>query len=219
MVERASDDHVHPQRLLSADGIGRPQAEQRHVDEDVRPIAQLRQPPHPLHRELDLPDALCQRNVDGLERVSADHSVRLEAMPRLKTPDGVHDRARVGGIGDRGAARQVTEDAQARRQLWKAGPCLAGLDFGLTLEKVGNRGGFTRTRQRPVRRKRALGAAVVRHSRFKGIERGAQSLRVARVAEHGGKVERLLRDVIAPVHRRRVDAADVHATQHTRRCD
>ena len=60
-LSELADDHVHPKRLVAADRIGRPQAEERHVDEDVRAIVQLRQPPHPLHGELDLTDALGQR--------------------------------------------------------------------------------------------------------------------------------------------------------------
>ena len=92
MVERLADDDVHPERLVAGDRIGGPQAKERDVHEDIGTIVELRQPAHPLHRQLDLADAIGERHVDRFDRRRANHPIVLEPVARLEALDRLDQR-------------------------------------------------------------------------------------------------------------------------------
>ncbi len=114
VIQRLPHHHVHAQRLLDAARIGGPHPEQRHVDEEVRAIVQLRQPAHALHRQLDLPDPLRQRHVERAQGAGANHAIGLEAVPFLEALHRLHDRWRIesaGVDGSCGRTGEITERA------------------------------------------------------------------------------------------------------------
>lgn len=115
-VQRLPDDdgHVEGGHAVRRDRAPAPQPEHRDVDGQEAVRAQVRKPAETLEGQLELRDALVERHVQRGDGRSAQHPVRLEAVPRLESLDALHDRAivngRVHGCGSLGG--QVAQQAQ-----------------------------------------------------------------------------------------------------------
>ena len=104
VLERLADDDVHAQRLVGGLRVGRPQAEERDVHEQVRVLAHLGQPAHALHGELDLAHAMGEGDVQAGDRSRTEDAVRLHAVAALEALHGVDERRVVGACVGGGAS-------------------------------------------------------------------------------------------------------------------
>ena len=136
-------------------------------------------------------------------------------MARLKALHRVHERPRIERCVrcDVGVLREVADVAQAGGQLRYASPRLAGLYFS-ALRKIGHRRRLTLRDERAVRRQQLERPRVVGERRLQVLEGRRQRLAVAHVLHRSCDVELLLRDVVAPVERLRIDATHTHRRQH-----
>ena len=218
MVERLTHHHVHAERLGAGHRVGGPQAEEGHVHEHVGPLAERGQPAHALHRQLDLPRSRRNRDVQRAHGARADHPVGLEAVPALETfqrvDQGTGQEWRVAARVHLRSGRQVTERAQTRRQLRHAGPRGAGCHLAAARHRR-HRRRLAGRGQRPVGRQGGARPLVVLYRRLESLERGGES-GLARLAKPRHEIEGLGRHVVAPQHRRRIDAAQMHRFQHAR---
>ena len=215
MIERLPHHDVHPQRLVAGHGVRRPHPEQRQVDEHVRPVAQLRQPPHALHRELDLPHASSQRHVQRPEGSSADDPVRLEAVALLKALDRCHDRT---GIDVRWRPRIAGRSPSARRRAERTAieaHDFPGSSFGARFGRSGTGSGSPAAASRRYAR-----ASVGRGNSAQFVARGSREQRrgFCSARRRGSPRRRRIlgRDRVAPVHGRGIDASQVHRLHHAR---